>query len=61
MITGKFVSCYSCAGEGSDQNLGSVRGGRRGGGRDMLVSKLTIVCRSKQSQYQNWKREFYIL
>lgn len=58
MITGKFVSCYSCAGEGSDLNLGSVRGG---GERVMLVSKLTILNRSKQSLYQNWKREFYIL
>lgn len=30
MITGKFVSCYSCAGEGSDQNYWSVRGVDRG-------------------------------
>lgn len=32
MITGKFVSCYSCAGEGSDLNHGSV-GGRGEEGR----------------------------
>jgi len=36
MITGKFVSCYSCAGEGSDLNLGSVVFGGEGG-RDVLV------------------------
>lgn len=27
MITGKFASCYSCAGERSDLNHGSVQGG----------------------------------
>lgn len=26
MITGRFVSCYSCAGEGSDLNHGSAGG-----------------------------------
>lgn len=39
MITSKFVSCYSCAGEGSDLNRGSV-----GGRGDVLVSKSTISC-----------------
>lgn len=32
MITGNFVSCYSCAGEGSDLNHGSVWRGRGGMG-----------------------------
>lgn len=56
MITGNFVSCYSCAGEGSDLNHGSV-----GGRGDVLVSKSAISWGSEQSQYQNWKREFSIL
>lgn len=32
MITGRFVSCYSCAGEGSDQFLDQL------GKRDVLVT-----------------------
>lgn len=39
MITGKFVSCYSCAGEESDPNDQLQRGRWRRG-----VPKSTILC-----------------
>lgn len=44
MITGRFVSCYSCAGEGSDLNHGSA-----GGERDMLVF-LSRLSRDVQAE-----------
>lgn len=47
MITGKFVSCYSCAGEGSDLNHGSVWGGRGRGGRAGFLSQLSCVVQAE--------------
>lgn len=46
MITGVFVSCYSCAGEQSDPSVGQLGRG------DVLA-----LSWSKQSQSQNWKRK----
>lgn len=57
MTSDWFVSCYSCAGKGiwsgSLDRVGWVGGGG--------FLKLTILYLSKQSQYQDWKRKFYIL
>lgn len=50
MITGKFVSCYSCAGERSDLNMDQLEEvGEQGEKRDMLVSKSTISCRPSRA------------
>lgn len=48
MITGGFVSCYSCAGEQSDRIVDQL-------GRGDVQGFLTV---SKQSHSQNWKRKF---
>lgn len=48
MITGEFVSCYSCAGEQSDRIVDQL-------GRGDVLDSLMV---SKQSQSQNWKRKF---
>ena len=45
MITGKFVSCYSCAGEASDLTHGSV-----GGERGRAGFRVDYVVWSKQSR-----------
>lgn len=44
MITGKFVSCYSCAGEGSDLSHRSVWGER---GRAGFLSRLSRVVQAE--------------
>lgn len=48
MITGGFVSCYSCAGEQSDRIVDQL-------GRGDVQGFLTV---SKRSHSQNWKRKF---
>lgn len=68
MIAGNFVSCYRCAGEGSDLSCSRFFG--VGGGQwddwgleglEVLVSEPTIGCRPSRARARNWKREFYIL